>query len=570
MPVPAAVSHLTAENLVLVVNKNDPASGKLAQFYADQRKVPAGRIISLDLPAGDEIPFDDFNAKAVAPIRAFLKDHQLETKVTCIVTFYGVPLRVGPRSNGPAESAEYRQLDAQFKQILERVHKTLASLEEQATEVSPEFKPAAGGSKEFTLLPYRAASAINTLLQKLPADTDANRRDQRFTRLMAGVETLYGPLEAIGRLTQQPYQSLNAKAPGAQEVAAAEAKLSAAVKQIGALGPRAGEDAEVRTQIRAIFAECLGDFRTLQVVAEQRARLETAETEASFDSELACLWWPDSRTRYRWHDNPLNYHLRFAAELRAPATAPANPLAAPATLPAFPVLPHTLMAMRIDAPTEPLAYLLITRSIEVEKAGLKGVAAIDARGRPPSDPYGKFDEALRDLAKQLRFSTRMNVVLDDNERVFAPGSVKDTAIYCGWYSLRNYVPGMVFTSGAVGYHIASGELANLHNPMEKGWVHGLMSDGVVATLGPVAEPYLHAFPQPNEFFPLLLTGKLKLAEVYWLTNPLVSWMNTCIGDPLYVPYQQTPAMKEESLPQGLRVIFTSGQRGKADRLTNVP
>lgn len=32
-----------------------------------------------------------------------------------------------------------------------------------------------------------------------------------------------------------------------------------------------------------------------------------------------------------------------------------------------------------------------------------------------------------------------------------------------------------------------------------------------------------------------MTGKLKLAEVYWLTNPLVSWMNALVGDPLYTP-----------------------------------
>src|SRR4029450_4734408 len=119
-------------------------------------------------------------------------------------------------------------------------------------------------------------------------------------------------------------------------------------------------------------------------------------------------------------------------------------------------------------------------------------------------------------------------------------------------SLRKYVPGMIFNRGAVGFHIASSELVSLHPPTETGWVRGLMSDGVVAALGPVAEPYLHSFPPADEFFPLLMTGKLTLAEVYWTTTPLTSWMQACIGDPLYNPYRAIPSMKVEDLPLLLR------------------
>ena len=65
------------------------------------------------------------------------------------------------------------------------------------------------------------------------------------------------------------------------------------------------------------------------------------------------------------------------------------------------------------------------------------------------------------------------------------------------------------------------------------------------------EPLLGAFPLPEEFFPLLLTGKYTVAECYWRTNPLVSWRMTLICDPLYNPYQVNPQLDVGKLPAGL-------------------
>jgi uncharacterized protein (TIGR03790 family) len=537
-------SRLTADNLLLIVNQNEPAGMRLATFYTEQRHVPAGRILALDLPKTDEVSFDDYNAKVVPAVRAFLNDNKLAEDVSCLVTFFGVPLRVGPRSNSPGESAEYRHVAADYDKTIEKVQQGVAAVEELAKQVRPDFKSSAPPDRLAT----RAESAIAVVVAGLIADTDEARRHQRFEKLTEAMLTLFGPLELAQRLTMQPYVRLVSKPMPPQEQAQVQQTINRLVQELNALGKKAANDSEARAKLRAAFAENLGALRTLQVVVDHKTRLETRETEAAVDSELACLWWPDSHIRYRWHENPLHYRIRFAAQLQeSGATRPS-----PQTMPTF---PRTLMVMRIDAPTEQKAQELIATSIAVEAKGLKGNVAIDARGKPSTDPYGVFDEELRRLAFNLRDHSKVPVTLDNGEPVFPPGSVKDVAAYCGWYSLRHYVPGMTFVPGAVGYHVASSELVTLHNPNEKGWVHGLMNDGVVATLGPVAEPYLHAFPRPDEFFPLLMTGKLTLAEVYWLTNPLVSWMNTCIGDPLYMPYAKEPPLKVEDLSSQLQHIF---------------
>ena len=110
--------------------------------------------------------------------------------------------------------------------------------------------------------------------------------------------------------------------------------------------------------------------------------------------------------------------------------------------------------------------------------------------------------------------------------------------------------------GAVGYHIASYELTSLHDEKSTEWVPNLLNDGVVATLGAVHEPFLSAFPRPDDFFPLLMTGRLTLAEVYWKTAPTVSWRIAMIGDPLYLPFKAKPAMPVEALPERLRGAIT--------------
>jgi uncharacterized protein (TIGR03790 family) len=193
---------------------------------------------------------------------------------------------------------------------------------------------------------------------------------------------------------------------------------------------------------------------------------------------------------------------------------------------------------------------LIDDAIAVEKAGgLTGKAYIDARGLttlegPPLEPgsYPDYDRALLVTAKGLEGlkdesdEPRFEVTLNDQAELFAPGQCPDAALYCGWYSLAKYVDAFDWKQGAVAYHLASAEAVTLKETDSQAWCKKLLQDGVAATIGPVGEPYLVAFPRPNEFFALLVQGELPLVEVYYRTQPFNSWMMVLIGDPLYRPY----------------------------------
>ena len=92
-----------------------------------------------------------------------------------------------------------------------------------------------------------------------------------------------------------------------------------------------------------------------------------------------------------------------------------------------------------------------------------------------------------------------------------------------------------------------------------------MENGVCATLGPVYEPYLSAFPLPHEFFPLLMTGKYTLVETYYRTKSYNSWTMVVLGDPLYNPFGRKPEITIDELPTDLKALVEKDVMAPASR-----
>jgi len=139
--------------------------------------------------------------------------------------------------------------------------------------------------------------------------------------------------------------------------------------------------------------------------------------------------------------------------------------------------------------------------------------------------------------------TDFTVTQERTEKLFEPHSCPRTVIYCGWYSLQKYIDAFDFVDGAIGYHISSLEAIDLRDPNSSQWCPAMLRKGITATLGAVAEPYLHSFPEPREFFLELLDGCC-LVEAYYHTQPFNSWQLVLIGDPLYTPFKK----RQSSLP----------------------
>jgi len=264
------------------------------------------------------------------------------------------------------------------------------------------------------------------------------------------------------------------------------------------------------------------------------SRLIPPEQGAAVDSELTLVLNHDYSLE-RWQPNP--YFVPFQKQRDQLAFGK----------------DQVLMVARLDGPTPAIVRRMIDDSLAAEAVGLQGRAYFDARWAPTKDPnpqgYALYDRSLQRAAGLTEKLTRLSMVLDQQERLFQPGEAPEAAIYAGWYSLAKYVDAFDWRPGAVAYHMASSECTTLKRTGSQVWCKRLLEDGVAATIGPVAEPYIQGFPLPELFFGYLYDGYYSLMESYFLSLPFLSWQMILVGDPLYRPFRNgsQPPQASENL-----------------------
>jgi uncharacterized protein (TIGR03790 family) len=516
---------LSPDELLLVANSNSLEGSLLVRRYCEARGVPLANIVALNLPIGETISFDDYERQVVPQIRTFLRQHQLENKIRCLVTFYGMPIRISGQTVTPELDRERDSIQTALGHIEPKLEPMVVGLESLASSLDPNFQPQLGGSTIQDLSRRANAAGVATMIA-LNSQTDPEKKRATLSRMM----TAYTPLIGLGAFVDLTGVQINFADSAAGHKAKLVVEQYRRARQSMQQLKERPYDLASRQEVRRLMRDYFGLLEYADLLQGQLGYLQTTESGSALDNELPLVMW-DYYPRTRWLMNPYRYD--------AP---PAH-------------MPKTFMVMRIDAPTPDLARRLIDDSITTEKTGLHGLMVIDAKstgGR--TNAYAECDLHLAYLAQLVREKTKLPLMYDHNVEVItrpANDHIKNVALYCGWYDPGKYDPAFDFARGSVGFHIASYTMNTLHS-LPGNWCVGLMRDGIDATLGPCDEPYLTAFPLADEFFPLLMTGKLQLADVYWKTTPMTSWMISMVGDPLYTPFKVDPALAVEDLPPQLQ------------------
>ncbi|MEI8234207.1 MAG: TIGR03790 family protein [Verrucomicrobiota bacterium] len=200
--------------------------------------------------------------------------------------------------------------------------------------------------------------------------------------------------------------------------------------------------------------------------------------------------------------------------------------------------PWLLRVCRLDAAEPPTVRRMIDDALAVEKSGLWGFAYVDARGITGNGGYAAGDAWFRNAAADAA-ARGMPCVLDTAPAVFpAHYPMTRAALYLGWYAGEIEgalaAPGFRFVPGAVAVHLHSFSGGSLRAPL-RGWCAPLLERGAAATLGNVYEPYLTLTPH-LDLFESQLCGGASFADAAYAAQPVLSWMTTFIGDPLYRPF----------------------------------
>ena len=539
--VSAPVWALTPKEVLVVGNAAQADSVALAKRYAAKRHIDPRRLVLVKTSTGTDVSRAKYNSEIRDPIRRAIADRKLKGTIRCLCLLWGMPLRV----HGPADSADNKS-QAAARTAATRMHYRLATDYKMLGTIGRAFprartaglKPLAALFAPSQLAPSKPLTPVKGLRDdihrllavkqiELGRMRDRARRQIILRQLMA----VHLELGGLRGLIDHVRDTRPAGAPKIEDLQKQLAEGDRRLARVRSTPPKTRSLAELLD----LIVQTDGVLAAVAYAEKLKVRTErvshVVKSEASVDSELALLWQEGTSLRGP-APNPLHWRQR----------RPAGTAGGPA-----------LMTARIDGPTRADALRIIKASLAVEATGLTGVMYIDAGGpsRLPASVRSAYDRRLKSLGRFVRAHTKLKVVLDEKPTVFRPDTCPYAALYVGWYSLRRYVPAFMWKPGAVGWHVASWEAVHLRDPASNEWCVKMIQNGVAATLGAVSEPMLGSFPPPEEFFPLLLTGKYTVAECYWRTVPTASWQLTLIADPLYNPFKAKPALDAAALPKGL-------------------
>ena len=109
---------LEPNEIIVIVNKEIPASMELGLFYCKQRNVPKENILALSLGRTlvEAISRQDYDKNIAEPIRERLLNVKPGQAIRCLLTTYGVPYKVGPRGVLEDQREKLSQLQASAEQ----------------------------------------------------------------------------------------------------------------------------------------------------------------------------------------------------------------------------------------------------------------------------------------------------------------------------------------------------------------------------------------------------------------------------------------------------------------------
>jgi uncharacterized protein (TIGR03790 family) len=115
---------LTPEQVVVVANSKALHSVDLAKYYMKGRNIPLNNLFEINAPVTEHCSREDYEESIASPIKEFLKKNDPEgDRFQCLVTMFGIPLRVRSPKLTPDDREELAKLQKQRDSISDEIKK---------------------------------------------------------------------------------------------------------------------------------------------------------------------------------------------------------------------------------------------------------------------------------------------------------------------------------------------------------------------------------------------------------------------------------------------------------------
>jgi hypothetical protein len=287
-----AWASLSPDQIVLIANKNVPQSLQLADYYMAKRNIPQGRILLLDLPAQEQISYEEYQKQVVPAVRQFLSERQLKDKVTCLVTFYGVPFRIAARPASKADTQELALVRIEAGQARRQLQAAVDAAQRQAAALAtpPTSAPASAPATDSDNdLANRAENAMRAILRAI-GSLPPGQRPEPLKQFAQTLQQLGGPAAVVRQFAASQIQDPKQPKAERKKWADLRSQVEAAQKEMGDLGQKPATP-DLRRRQRELVQKNFGLLAYLRLLESQQNFLSNQETASALDNELALLWW---------------------------------------------------------------------------------------------------------------------------------------------------------------------------------------------------------------------------------------------------------------------------------------
>jgi len=130
-----ACPALTADQVLLLVNRTDPDAERVAEHYRTVRGVPAVNTLTFELPAGEDLSRAIYERDVLPKVREYFAVPEQAQRIRCLLSIYGMPLRIGRRAPTAEQQEQAQAMQPEVDQAAadqKTAQERLKALDDQA------------------------------------------------------------------------------------------------------------------------------------------------------------------------------------------------------------------------------------------------------------------------------------------------------------------------------------------------------------------------------------------------------------------------------------------------------